>query len=1031
MAGALTAAGATQEPSEYATLTMDRAITGLWTQRSPLRDADVPYLYAKFYSANRFDSLIDGINREVTSRLTTARRPGSSVYNSNIFPAVNSYYSWKYIQNGAEILRVLLDGQDGKIYDATAGQKTTLITKAAAAGKARFLGVNTELFIGDGAEQKKILRSAKTWSAATTYTVGDFIVDSNGNIQSFQYQATQLPITSIEVIQKTISSRFNQNFLVITLGVIAPTLPPNTNIFCEGLTHYTSIEGLLIPVNNNNPAWGLNLTTNQIAFECSFSTYANTGDTGYVTAYLQTDVNGNNLNGISGASAPIWNTAQLGMTQDGSVGAGPTWYCFGATLQDWGVASPAAAPSINPGIGISFWQPNVNQQNLVIVDSNGALQELTSSGLNTTGNIPPVWSTSLGSTTQDNLCTWMNIGQVASWYANFVYTTSIVVILDTNGNLQLAKNLNSGPILTAYVVNGGSGWTTGDTGSVTGGSGTLIVSTSNFVVTGVTISSPGSTYVTKNGVPVVDISGGGTGLVINITAGYQTSSAQPTWNTTLGGTTTDNGVTWTNLGPGSRLSAGTINYAFSYHCIDGTVTTASNLAYVLYGALGPTGVMECEVTAIGTTNSQVDQIWIWRTPQGQSTLIYCDAIPNPGTATAVTYRDIISDISTTGQQALVPQIPAPINSEADPPPVGLTAPVYHLQRIWGIVKNLVYWSAGPDAVTGNGNTQWRPLNYIAYPEQVIRLIPFTISNGGILVFTTSNVYVILGTGTASNGFYTTMYMPNVGIMSHDAVDVVGSTFYLMTTKKKFVSLDPSAGYTEAGFPIGDQFNKVTTGGISAALYNPASTYVTWHEESSGDTGIYVSDGAVGWFRLSPVASPESGFLWSPRAAIAGGTSAVQSVETSPGISSLLIGPASSGPILQRKATTNADNGTAYPSWDVKGNIVLCQSGEVAEIAHIGLKSMAVGNRPLVSLLLGEITATTATPFEALSITSPDPPDLPPSQTMYSDRYTALQNGICPKCDNFQLKVDYGTQNAPDELLTFSIYGAKHAERRQQ
>jgi hypothetical protein len=51
--------------------------------------------------------------------------------------------------------------------------------------------------------------------------------------------------------------------------------------------------------------------------------------------------------------------------------------------------------------------------------------------------------------------------------------------------------------------------------------------------------------------------------------------------------------------------------------------------------------------------------------------------------------------------------------------------------------------------------------------------------------------------------------------------------------------------------------------------------------------------------------------------------------------------------------------------------------------------------------------------------------------MYSDRYTALQNGIAPKCDNFQLKIDYGSQNSPDELLMFSVYGAKHAERKQQ
>jgi hypothetical protein len=162
---------------------------------------------------------------------------------------------------------------------------------------------------------------------------------------------------------------------------------------------------------------------------------------------------------------------------------------------------------------------------------------------------------------------------------------------------------------------------------------------------------------------------------------------------------------------------------------------------------------------------------------------------------------------------------------------------------------------------------------------------------------------------------------------------------------------------------------------------------------------------------------------------------VQAVETSPGVTQLLIGPASSGPILFRDSTVRQDWSSgayhSYPSYDVKGNIVLCESGEVAEIAHIGVKSLAVGARPKVALLLGEIAATAQVPFDWLEITSCDPPDLPPAQTLYSDRYTALQNGVCPKCDSFQLAIDYGTQNAADELLKFSIYGAKHAERKQQ
>lgn len=1040
MAGPLTAAGATQEPSEYATLSMDRAITGIWTQRSPLRDADVPYLYGKFYSASRFDSLIDGLNREVTSRLTTARRPGSSVYNSNTFPAINSFYPWKYIQNGAEVLRVLADGQDGKIYDATAGQKTTLFTKSSGAGKARFLGVNAELFIGDGVEQKKLLQSTKTWSANTKYTVGDFIIDTNGNIQSFQAEAVNLTISSVAVVSSTIAGGYTKTFLVVTLGSSAPVMQTNQPVIFTGLTTYTALNGQTFTYRNIASVWSLNLTANQIAFEYAASVYAQTADTGTAATFVEYDSSGNNLTGISGSSAPTWSTTQLATTQDGTVGAGVTWMCFGSPLQDWGVAAPTSAPTVTPGTGVKLWQPNTVQgstQNCsVIVDANGSYQVVVSNG-GTTGNQPPNWSTGLGSLTYDNTVTWRNIGTQSTWLGNYVYTMSDVVILDNNGNLQWATKMNYGPLISAVIYAAGVKYSTAGPCTVNGGTGSVRIDeylNADGSVLAIEIDNPGDGYASSNlstNVGTVDTTNNGYGLTVSIVAGRKTSNVQPTWNQAIGGTTTDNNVTWINLGPGTQLANGTVQYAYSYHCIDGTVTTASDTVYVLYGALGPAGGLMRQVTVKGTTNLQVDQIWIWRTAQGQSTLVYCDAIPNPGTASNVVYNDIISDTSTAGQQALIPQIVAPIANEADPPLTGITAPVYHLQRVWAIVDNQVVYSAGPDAVTGNGNTQWPALNNIPYPEQPIRLIPFTVNNGGLLVMTTSHVYVILGTGTATNPFYTTMYMPNVGIMSYDALDIVGSTLYLMTNKGKFVSLDPSAGYTEAGFPIGDQFTKVTTGGISSALYNPSSTFVTWHEQSSGDTAIYVADGSVGWFRFSPVASPESGYMWSPRAAIAGGTSAVQSVEVSPGNSKLLIAPASSGPILFRDSTTNADNGTAYPSWDVKGNIVLCQSGEVAEIAHIALKSTAVGARPTVSILLGEITPTTSQPFEPLSITSADPPNLPKSTTIYSDRYTALQNGVCPKCDNFQLKIDYGTQNFPDELLMFSVYGAKHAERRQQ
>ena len=164
-------------------------------------------------------------------------------------------------------------------------------------------------------------------------------------------------------------------------------------------------------------------------------------------------------------------------------------------------------------------------------------------------------------------------------------------------------------------------------------------------------------------------------------------------------------------------------------------------------------------------------------------------------------------------------------------------------------------------------------------------------------------------------------MATCGILGYDAVTQIGSTFYAfgnragrrLSGRQSFLA-DPGAGQVESASP--SVISLPMSAPAAAAnpnsdvhvgyLYDPARTFVTWAELGSGDTALYVADGSVGWFRYSPIASPEAGFIWSPRAVITGGTSAVQGIETQPGVQQLLMGPASSGPILFRDAQTNVD-----------------------------------------------------------------------------------------------------------------------------
>lgn len=1017
MAGPLVAAGAVQEPSEYATLSMDRAITGLWTQRSPLRDADVPYLYGKFYSASRFDSLIDGINREITAKLTIARRPGSSVWNSNTFPAINSFYSFKYIQNNAQVIRVLADGRDGNIYDATGGGKTTLFTKSAGAGKTRFLGVGPELFFTDGVDMKKWVRSSLVWAATTSFAENAFIVDTNNNLQ-LSIGAQTATISNIQ-IQSNVCTLF---FTAAT----AITIPVGTKLALAGLTGITALNSTTQTITTVTSG-------QQVSFAFVHANVAYSTETGSATTGT----------GISG-SGPTWQTGLGAITQDGTL----QWECRGTSVQNWMSARPAAAPtvtqanapSIYPSWAASTWYAPL----FVILDSNGNLQQLTTAG--TTAGSPPTWATSVGVTTTDGTAVWTCMG-ASAWAAVTAYAVGAVVqAVFTYWTTQtewgvVGYDPYNGPeygwISTQVQVSATGLFqcvTAGTSGSSTPGwtngvNTQLNDGTVQWKNMGTANSRPGNTQALSLATSIIDTNN-------NIQAVQQmaeTGSSAPTWATGQGSYTVDNTELWLNQGPYGKANTGAWIWCYAgWNSITKDSTTASPQSLPLTVSAGKQPVLQ----GTGLADTQFDSIRLYRTAQGQSSMIYLDTIPNPGAGQTWVYTD------TTPDTRLTAQIPAPIADSNDPPPAGMTAPIFHAGRVFAISGTTVIWSGGPDTLTGSGNTAWPPLNFASIPEQPIRLFTGVTNQGTTLfVFGTTNIYAIFGNGTSSDPFTAAvMYMPGVGIASYDAVDVIGSTYYALTGKSKFISLDPSAGYTEVGFPIGDQLKNVTTGAGSAAtgaLYSPTSSYVTWYEGSSGDTALYVSDGSVGWFRFSPVASPESGYLWSPRAAIVGGTSAVQSVETSPGFTQLLIAPASSGPILFRDTTVNADWKAAsssyqsFPSWDVKGNIVLCQSGEVAEIAHIALKSAAVGARPLVSLLLGEIAASTTTPFDPLQITSTDPPNLPPSQTVYSDRYSALQNGVAPVCDNFQLKVDYGTQNFPDELLSFSIYGAKHAERKQQ
>ena len=1054
MAGPIAATGAISNPTRYGALTMGgEEFTGLWRQRSPYRDAATAYLMKKFYQGSRFDSIWDGLNREITALLTDGRRPGSSIYNGLSFQPVLSYYSFKYVQNANEVIRVMVDTAF-KVQDGTAGGQIDVFTKGAGAGKTRFLGLGPTLYMSDGVEIKKWMQSSAIWGASTVANIADIqiIKKQRAGVGPFVY------------------------FLIVSLTAAAPVLASGTVVSFAGLTGFSALNGQqLIPNSaHTNSLYNILLTSGQLAFVYGTALYPFTAETGTLTAgtaippgtiivdsnsnlqmalggitmnvietasdgthvsiyfdpltvtnqfaNLQnvqvtfaglttaTFLNGNTYpaavisstlgfmqvntaqaaynitadtgtgttgNGATGATPPAWSVTQYGVTPDG---AGQQWKCYGPNVQGVGLPAPSTAPTLTPVNGTRWWQANtVLPLYYSILDSNQNVEVVFNyitgaGGVYKTGRGYPNWTpetlTATNPQTIDGTIVWQNMGKIQTWTAVTTYAT-FAVILDSNQNLQ-------------FVSNGGGG---------------------------------------------------------------ASGAAAPVWNAAVGGTTTDGALTWRNIGPGVVLTTDTIQYAFSTHAVDGSISTASPVATILGPILGPSNTLTngvfplIQIQGTFVPDKQIDQIYIWRTPQGESTLVFEDAIPaDPFPTGAFTYEELgIPDISSAGGGALDPFIPAPIAHQNDPPPSNLTGPAYHMQRVWMFAGNVLKYSGGPDTISGNGNTAWPPLNSFTYQARIVRVHPITVQNGALLVFTTSGIKIVLGTGTQTNPFYSTSYCEKVNLASYDAFDILGTEIFMMESNLKVSSIrveypfDPQSGYSEVGFPIGDQFKNVTTGGFAAPLFSPASTFLSWNIQSSGETAMYVADGAIGWFRMAAVNPPESGLIWSPIAAIIPGTSAVQSIETSPGAFNLLIGPQTAGPILMRDTTGSVwdDNGTAYPSWDAKGVNLLCSTGQWAEVAHISAKSKAVGARPIVSVLLGEIAPSVQRPWNVLDVTSPDPADTPRSLSVYSDRYGLAQNGVADTSDCILTKFDYGSQAFGDQLLDWGIYATSEDERKEE
>lgn len=887
------AGGQMSKPAKYAPIFTNRWITGLWTQRSALRDAATTYLYEKFYSGSRFESLIDGSNCELTNRLTLARRPGNSIYNVNVFSSISKFYSFRQFSATSENISVIADTLNNVVDCTVTGSaaNATVLFHKTTTSPAYFQGVGNVLYFGDSVEQIK-----------------------------YYLSTNQLPVTQLWGIANTQAS----------FGPLPPTVASQTGPGLPWsnvpnlLTTGGSLASIAIPATIGAGAPGASQNLLAQTF---------TGlvvPSGSFVSGLQIQLNLQNTGGASAYFYRGW--------------AGAVMYIYNGLTNTF-IAAKDLPNNPNTSI-VTIGGPNDNWgQNLFPSDLNNLQVVIWTQGQVNTTVIP-------GSVTSGTFIQFESVlGTLPFGTIPFLGATT-------------AQACSSGQQLTVTGVSNtsnvsGTVWRGQDSGAIYTQVGSRALG--------------GSTIVAANNIQAQIFTGfATTAVVVGIGAGsLSTTNGGWKYEACYG----NNSITPTVLSSPTRPST-----------VTGNIPLFTSVNVQLFASNDP----------------QVNQIHVYRTLDGGP--IYFE-LPNSPFANATT---TISDSSPDSTLNIFSQ--APNQQQNNPPPTGFINCTYHLGRVWGSVANSVYFSVGPDIINGNPNEAFPPANVFVFPSRVVRLLP----NGqsGLIVFTTSDVYIIPGTTTAS--FYSVPFVPRLGLLSYNAVSVNGNIIYMQSADGHVLSFDPTSGVSEIGFPIGDKFD---------VTYNPAKTYVGFHISGSRDKAVYVADGVTGWYRMNPTSAPETGVTWSPFATILGGVGCVQSVETAPGVWNLLMYSTGTGQIWKRDLTSFLDGVTPYSWFATIGSIVLAQPGELAEISFFQTECTVGGSHPTLSVLLNEVSGT----FEFLP-SSVNASVLPPSTSLYTDWFYLTQGAQPAICRHLQLKVSFPAENFQNELLTYTIFGRHLSER---
>ena len=1052
-----------QKARRYAPIWVGRFTSGYWPNRNPLRDASLPVLQEKFYGSLN-DALIDGQDCELNTRSELTRRAGNSVFNSHTFGPQQRFYSYPIFGTQGTPFRRLLTSSATQIVDITNNGNTLLYTKPAGAGKTTFQAVGNTLFFGDGVTCKQLLGFDSSWQSSTLFQPGTQIIDTNGNVQNnlgYAVDFNSVGVTNVNGSLTIVIAYVASSPVTVGASVTFTTVNTPAVGFLNGTTQVITAVNL-----------GLQTFTFQVSGTTATGTYT---PTGLGHSYLPGSP------ATSGGSAPAWNASIGGYTSDGFI----LWINSGVPLRPIGITAPTTAPIVAntpaPTTTVGQWAASTYFfPGQVIYDSVGnTVQQLTNGPGNTAG-APPVFATTIGTTTTDGAVTWNCIasgnsgstsairaantayaigayvnatwsvtiqhgtikvgGQFQPFYitinyaAFFMCTTAGTTSATTTGNLTwaLSGTVNDGSVIWTFI-----GLQVKRGASTLSPSITTTAFTAGSIGNTQAVSPYGSPAIYSPASALIDdslSSGSGPGNYQQIILAGKSGASHPTWPTDVGdkGTTTvDGGANWLSQGQASgALSTGYWTYAYAYgSSTTPDISSASPLSVPIIEA--PSSYIS--ISGAGTTQPGVDEIIIYRTLRQSTNVVVTGVnlhqiaiLPIPANGGSWSYVDSSQDPPDPSSTMNLFTFADTVGTNT-PAPLQLTNFVYHLGRLWGSVGNVVYASAGPDVInSGNPFTAFPPDNFFTFPAGVVRMLA---TPQGLLVFTTDQVQIINGLGaSASSGFsgFSTfipnVYTNDVTLGNYDGLTTDGSTIYIYTVDNNVVSISPS-GLSWLSSPISNKLQssfQLKDG--TTVTFSPLAATLSWYINGD-DYGLFLSDGTYGWFRMMPSTAPDAGnMVWSPFAKISGGVSVVQYLETDiNGTHNLLIAPGVSGPILKRDKSVFTDNGTTFSWYATIGSIILAHPNEIALLQAIVIDSVKTGSHPTITVWYDEINSSGTN----VTYTNPvyDPYSTPVSTTVNADRFYLSDVSSVAVCRHIQFSINFPAENFGNTVLATTIIGA--------